>query len=359
MKMKLKKIIVLCILTLMILNITSCSQLPVLSTTKPHFEEKSLENGKRIYIDSIGRKSELPEIKKVIPSGRVAQLMISMVAPEKLVGVSETRRIYQEKIPANLPLTGQLYGGQGSVNYETIIDMKPDVIIDLGEVKRTIKEDLDEIKDTTHIPTVFLEADLKNTPQAFRALGELLGEKERGEKLAKFTEDALKFAEEGKKRIKNKKTVYQTSTDDGLGADLDGTAHSELLGLIGAKNAAKLEAIGGKPGQQVSLEEVIEWNPDVIISLSKYGTDRIKKDSSWKGIKAVDEGKVYTAPSMPYSWITKPPSANRIIGIYWMAKTVYPEIYDVDLKEKTKEWYKLAFYHDLTDEEYEQIVNID
>ncbi len=339
---------------------SACSRLPIINTTKPHYEQSEpTSDGKRIYVDSVGRKSEIPEVKRVIPSGRVAQLMIAMVAPEKLVGVSEVRRIYQENIPDNLPLTGQLYGGSGTVNYETMVQIKPDVILDLGEVKNTIREDMDDLKDVTKIPTIFLEADLKNTPQAFRALGELLGEPERGEKLAQFTEEALEFAEEGRSKIKDKKSVYQTSTDNALGADLDGTAHSEILNLIGAKNAAKVDASGGKPGQSVSMEQVLEWNPDVIISLSKKGSQLIRTDSSWDSIKAVQNDQIYTSPYVPFSWISQPPSANRIIGIYWMASKVYPEVYDVDLKEKTKEWYRLAFHHELTDEEYDELVNLD
>lgn len=315
--------------------------------------------GKRIYVDSVGRKSEIPEVNRVIPSGRVAQLMISMVAPEKLVGVSEVKRIYQENIPDNLPLTGQLYGGSGTVNYETMVQIKPDIILDLGEVKNTIKSDMDDLNSMTNVPTIFLRADLEHTPEAFRALGDLLGEPERGESLALFTEEALKFAEEGRSKIRDKKSVYQTSTDDALGADLDGTAHSEILNLIGAKNAAEVDAVGGRPGQTVSMEQILEWNPDVIISLSDIGTKEIRSNKSWKNIKAVKENKIFTPPYSPFSWISQPPSANRIIGIYWMAQKVYPEIYSVDLKEKTKEWYRLAYHHELTDEEYDKLVNFD
>lgn len=360
-KNKYMKMISVLSMTLMIsVASTGCNTLPVTRTTKPHFEETESETqGKRIYVDSIGRKNEIPKVERVIPSGRVAQLMIAMVAPEKLVGVSEVRRIYQENIPDNLPLTGQLYGGSGTVNYETMVEMKPDVILDLGEVKNTIKEDMDDLRNMTNVPTIFLQADLEHTPEAFRALGELLGEPERGENLAKFTEEALQFAEEGRSRINDKKSVYQTSSEDGLGADLDGTAHSEILNLIGAKNAAKVDAVGGKPGQTVSLEQVLEWDPDVIISLSQKGKQYIKQNQSWQNIKAVKEDKIYTAPDVPFSWISQPPSANRIIGIYWMADKVYPEIYDVDVKEKTKEWYRLAYHHELTDEEYDELVNLD
>ncbi|MDO5708415.1 MAG: ABC transporter substrate-binding protein, partial [Andreesenia angusta] len=320
-------------------------------------DEKSKEKTEnKIFTDSVGRENEITNAEKIVPSGKLAQLMISMVAPEKLVSLAGEASDVQKGIPEGLPITGQLYGGDGQMNYEEIINMKPDLIIDIGEEKDNIKEDLDKVQDTTKIPTIFINASLENTAEAFRTLGKLLGNEKRGEELAEFTEDAISFAKSGSVKIKQKKRVYQTTSEDGLGADLDGTAHTEILNLIGAENAANIEAQGGKPGQPVSMEQVLEWNPDIIIANNIGLAEKLLNDENWQGIEAVKNKTVYNAPQDPFSWISKPPSANRIIGIYWMATMVYPEVYEVDLKEKTKEWYKLAYDYELNDEEYEKLL---
>ncbi|MDO5708445.1 MAG: ABC transporter substrate-binding protein [Andreesenia angusta] len=358
-KFYIKKVSILIFTISLLISSIGCTSLPIINETDAHFEESSSSNT-NIFIDSAGRKNELPKnIETVVPSGRVAQMMISMIAPEKLVSLADLPKYIQKDIPRDLPITGQLYGGKGQINYEEIINKNPDIIIDIGEMKKTIKEDLDEVQKTTNKPTIFIKADLENTAKAFRVLGELLGEEERAERLAKFTEEAISFAEEGKKDIKEKKKVYQTTSDDGLGADLDGTAHTEILNLIGAENAAETEAQGGKPGQTVYMEQILEWNPDIVIANNRGLGDIVMNDERWKNVKAVQDDAVYTVPQDPFSWVSKPPSANRIIGIYWMAKTIYPEVYDIDLKMKTKEWYKLAYNYELTDEEYEVILNGD
>lgn len=352
-KNKFLKFLICTGLILSIMPLSSCSN--VVNNTEEAKLVESTDNS-NIFVDSTGRKVELPKnIKKVIPSGSVAQLMISMVKPESLGSVVDMPKKFTNSIPENLPITGQYYGGNGDINIEEIIKLKPDIIIDIGEPKRSIKKDMNELQELTKIPTIFINSELINTPKAFRILGELLEQTENGENLAKFTEEALNFANEGREKIENPKIVYQTSNMDGTGADLNGTLHTEILELIGGKNAADVKAKGGKAGQQVSFEEIVIWNPEIIITSNWDGEKNIKTRSEWKDLDAVKNNKVYLCPSIPYSWISQPPSANRIIGIYWMGQTVYPEIYKVDLKEKTKEWYKLAYHYDLTDEEYNSL----
>lgn len=352
---KIKNIVCAFLILTMSIQITSC-QIFDEGGKEAKIVEIKTNIDSREFIDSTGRKVELPkEIKAVVPSGKVAQMMIAMVSPDSLISLVDSPRKMDLSMPKGLPITGQYYSGNGDMNIEEIIKLKPDVIIDIGEPKKNIKKDMDELQEITKIPTIFINSELFNTAKAFRILGELLNSSEKGEALAKFTDEALEFAKEGSSKIENPKTIYQTSNMDGTGADLDGTLHAEIINLIGGKNAAKVKAKGGKPSQQVYMEDIMLWNPDIIITSNWEGEKFIKNRPEWKEIDAVKNNQVFLAPLIPYSWISQPPSANRIIGIYWMAEIVYPEIYSVNLKEKTKEWYKLAYSYELTDNEYEDL----
>lgn len=324
---------------------------------KAHFEAGSGDN--ITFVDSLGRKNEVKKvIKRVIPSGTLAQLMISMVAPEKFVSLSTDKKL-NDLIPKNLPKTGQLYGGKSELNAEEILKLQPDIIIDLGEAKGSIKEDLQGITEKVNAPAVFISASMKDMSDAFEVLGKLLGEEERGKKLAAYVKSAYTTVNNIAKEIDaNKKLkVYQTSTPNGLGADLKGTIHAELLDIIGATNAADIRPVGGKPGQTVSMEQIFEWQPDVIIARDKEAYNKILKDSLWKDIKAVKEGKVFLEPTDPYGFLAGPPSANRVPGLYWLGSKVYPNSYkDVDVKGKIKQWYELAYHRNLTDADYEKII---
>ena len=39
-----------------------------------------------------------------------------------------------------------------------------------------------------------------------------------------------------------------------------------------------------------------------------------------------------------------PPSGNRLIGLWWLAKTLYPDLFKEDLRELTRDFYT-KFYH--------------
>ncbi|WP_232088139.1 hypothetical protein [Campylobacter corcagiensis] len=47
----------------------------------------------------------------------------------------------------------------------------------------------------------------------------------------------------------------------------------------------------------------------------------------------------------------------RFLGIYWLGKTLYPELVSINLYDKTKEFYKLFLYLDLSDDEIKDILN--
>ncbi|MCS4516657.1 hypothetical protein JTS98_03245 [Clostridium botulinum] len=69
------------------------------------------------------------------------------------------------------------------------------------------------------------------------------------------------------------------------------------------------------------MEQIISWDPDVIVSDSN-----VFNDSSWKQVSAVKQNKIYMIPNLPFNWFDKPPSINRLIGIRWF-QACYIRIY--------------------------------
>ena len=140
-----KKIIPLLVSALMLLILAACgSKTP-----------KQDPNATRIFTDSTGREGEGPaQIDKVALSGPLAQIVLFALCPDKLVGVSnawssEAQEFLDEKY-FNMPQIGQLYGGKGELNLETLLQSGAQVVIDVGESKGSIKEDMDA-SDTTYV----------------------------------------------------------------------------------------------------------------------------------------------------------------------------------------------------------------
>jgi iron complex transport system substrate-binding protein len=46
--------------------------------------------------------------------------------------------------------------------------------------------------------------------------------------------------------------------------------------------------------------------------------DSIERNEAWKAVRAVREGNVLVAPSLPFGWIEEPPSINRLLGLAWL-----------------------------------------
>lgn len=67
----------------------------------------------------------------------------------------------------------------------------------------------------------------------------------------------------------------------------------------------------------VSMEMVLIWNPNVIITISSDFYNSVYNNQLWQNITAVKNKQVYLTPQDPFNWFESPPGANTIIGIPW------------------------------------------
>ena len=319
--------------------------------------------GTRIITDSAGREVEIPsEITKIAPSGPLAQIVLYTVSPDKLAGLAadfsnEAKQYIDEKY-WGLPKFGQFYGKNASLNMEALIAEAPDVIIDIGEAKKTVKEDMDALQEQLNIPVIFVEATLPTMADAYEMLGDITGEKEQAGKLADYCRAEIGKADQNAAAIADadRKSVYFGLGEDGLHTNAKGSIHADVIDRIGAVNAADVEAVSSGGGSEVSFEQVLLWNPDLIIVDSQKLYDTLTADPMWQELDAVKNGKIFKIPTAPYSFMSSPPSVNRMIGIEWLGSLVYPETYTTDIREEVKNFYQLFYHIDVTDEKLEAIL---
>jgi iron complex transport system substrate-binding protein len=312
----------------------------------------------REFTDSAGRTVELPrEINEIAPSGAYAQMYLITLCPEKLMGLSQSLTRRQKKyLPEylqDLPVFGQFYGQNSTMNFEEIIKADPDVIIDIGEKKANIEKDMDNIQDQTGIPVVFIESSLASADETYEKLGELVGDTQRSKQLADYCRSVLDMAAENKAKLTDDqiKTVYYGDGEHGTQAAADGSTHAEVFDIIGADNAVKLDSYSESGGDQVSMEQILNWNPDIVFLTEDANYEDIFDDSAWASVSAVENRRVYEIPGEPYNWLDRPPSVQRILGILWAGNLVYPDLYNYDMIEKTQEYYKLFYNYDLSEDE--------
>lgn len=324
---------------------------------------ETADNSKTIsFTDDCGRTVEIPEnITRVAPAGAVAQMVIMTVNPKCLVGlaneVDSNQEAYLPDYFNELPVFGQFYGSNPNLNKEALLAADPQVIIDIGDMKESQKEDMDSIQEQTGMPVIFIDTSLDRFPNAYRTLGSLLGKEDKGNELADYVENTIETAKANAAEIKDRKTVYYGGGPEGLNCNAKGSVHADVIDIIGAENAVVVDKVnhaGG--GNLVNLEELYSIDPDVILINDEGAYDTVVNSPEWARLNAVKEGIVYEIPGKPYCWMSAPPSVNRILGIWWLGNLVYPEIYDYDMTEKTIEYYKLFFDYDMSVEQAGQLL---
>ncbi|MDO5850659.1 MAG: ABC transporter substrate-binding protein [Methanobacteriaceae archaeon] len=322
-------------------------------------------NGNVNITDMANRTVEVPaNIEKVVSTRPSVTWLIYMLAPDKLAGInSEWRNNELEYIPdqyKNLPVVGQ-WNGKNDASYEEFMSVNPDVVI---QDIRGDGSDLDVVeerqKNFADIPVVATldTVELDKVSATITFLGKLLDAEDKADKLNSFNDKYLNIAKDTSSKIPDseKKSVYFARSENGLNTAGPESSHAQLISIVGGKNVAEAAGANDKDFS-VSIEEVVKWNPDVIISTDPDFYAKVYKDPSWASIKAVKNHEVYLAPSSPANWFDMPPGVNTIIGVPWTAKVIYPDKYtDIDLISATTEFYSEFYHIDLTNDQAKQIL---
>ena len=314
--------------------------------------------------DDTGREVEIPSpITAVAPSGAVATMLLAALCPELMVCVSSApgpeQMVYLPRELEGLPETGQLYGSKSTINLEALLAAEPQIIIDLGDYKPGMEEDLDALQEQIGVPVIFLQADLEHMSAAYRTLGDILACPDRGEELAVFIDRTMEMAAENSAKIEpdSALSVMYTSGTTGLDTNAEGSTQAQVLGLVGAKNAIVVDEVSNKGGgNTIDIEQLYNAAPDVIIFSpgSIYGT--VADESTWQELDAVKNGTYYEIPGQPYNWMSNPPSLNMVMGVWWLGNLLYPDVYDYDMAEMTQEIYKTLWGYDMSSDEARQIL---
>lgn len=373
-----KKIITLLLALTMMLSLAACggttsgtsetekdAEESVAATEEPAQEEEPAAEVEsetaetRTFTDSLGREVELPaQIDKVALSGPLAQIVLFPLCPDKLVGLSTAwsadAEQYLDPEYFNMPEIGQLYGGKGELNLETLLASEAQVVIDVGQPKDGMEEDLDALQEQTGIPFVHVSAYTDGMGEAYRALGELVGMEEDAEELAAYCEQVYDRTVEIANSVEKVDLLYVTG--EGLNVIAKDSYHSELIDLL-ANNLAVVDEPSSKgTGNEVDMEQIMAWNPDYIIFEPNGVYDTVVDDPNWQTVTAIQSGNYYEAPMGPYNWMGFPPSVQRLLGMMWMAKVLYPDAADYDLYEEVATYYQLFYHCELTESQYDTLV---
>ena len=350
MKNNVKRLLALILALVMSLSLFACGQ------KQDDKQDDVQETATRVFTDSCGREVTVPaDVQKVAVSGPLAQMVVFAIAPDKMVGVSnawdESAKEYFDDKYLELPLLGQLYGGKGELNLETLLAAAPDVVIDVGEPKGSIVEDMDALQEQTGIPFVHIDAYLATMDETYAMLGDLLTMPNEAQGLADYcraTYDKVKAVADS---VDKADLLYITG-DEGLNVIAQGSYHAEVIDML-ANNLAVVDEPSSKgTGNEVDMEQILNWDPDVILFAPGSIYSTVADNENWQTITAIKEGEYYEVPFGPYNWMGFPPSVQRLLGMQWMAAVLYPDAVDYDMYEAASAYFELFYHCELTEAQF-------
>ena len=184
-------------------------------------------------------------------------------------------------------------------------------------------------------------------------LGELLGMPERGKELSDYCAAAYKEVTDVMATIPDSERVNlgYFLGDAGLNTIAKNSYQGQVIDLC-ANNVAVLDNVTGSgQGQEVSMEQIAMWDPELIIFAPKSIYDTVADDPAWATIAAVKSGQVYETPATPYNWLNNPPTVNQVMGMQWLPRLLYPDKFDTSIADVTKSYYKMFYGYDMSDQE--------
>lgn len=305
----------------------------------------------RQIVDMSGRTVDIP-----VKAGRAytpsppGSIMLYTLNPDGMCGLlSDTSGMgysggADERI-RQIPKIGSLTGEGRTANLEVLMSMNPDLIVLFVKSPREAENSANENRavvavERLHVPYVFSFAkDLRDYPAAYEFLGEAMGVPECGKVLADYIRETLAEAERVVAQVSadQRPVVYYAGGVDNLNTVSEEASHGILLKLAGTVGTHKhlssmdISADGQSSFEKISFEQVMAYNPDVIVAMDPAFYQTVYTSPQWRQIKAVQNKRVLLPPRGPFNWFDRPPSFMGALGLKWLLAELYPAQYPLTL----------------------------
>lgn len=319
----------------------------------------------REITDMAGRTMTVPlEIESVFSTGPAAAIYLYTLVPDKLLGWNYALNDIEKSIILEQYHDLPNFGQGDAVNYEAVIAAGPTIALNVTSINDGSIDASDALAEQLGVPVVMVSSDLLDAPAVYRFMGELFGVEEQAEALAAYAEETFNAISSLDIPNEEKVRIYYGNGEDSLETAPAGSSHGQIIDLVNAVNVADLE-LGDGSRVQISAEQLLAWDPDVIIvngepkadMTGSAAAEAILADPLFATLKAVQNGAVYGTPNAPFSWVDRPPGPNRIVGMRWLSGLIYPEYLDYDVDEAVREFFQLFYHVELTDEQLTQLYN--
>ena len=325
-------------------------------TTAEPTEEPAAEPETRIVVDGLGREIEVPaKVETIVTLGNASRMATYLGLADKMITVTSGDNndsvvmaygYYNHDIWADLPVCSS--GGYGEINPEVIIEASPDVILCTFEedIVANIEEQLGRKVVAAPQGTLFAE----DYEHALRVFGEACGVSDRAETVIAFIQECLADLDSRTSSIADddKPTALRAAATDRGGHGIAGVyANNAVFATVNAKDVT-VSYIDAQKGVEVDKEQVLEWNPDLIVldasNLGLVENEYAEDPAFFESLNAVKNGELYQWPNSTsnYTNVEIP-----LVNAYYIGSVMFPEAFaDVDFETKAEEIFRFFLGHD-------------
>ncbi|HFZ1100704.1 TPA: ABC transporter substrate-binding protein [Raoultella ornithinolytica] len=307
----------------------------------------------------VGERPAPAHIRRIISAGAPADMLLLAAAPEKLLGFSsfDFSQFPDAPVPADiarLPRLGRLAGHASTLSLETLLALEPDLVVDCGNVDDSWVSQAQRVSERSKIPWVLIGGNLASSAQQLLTIGDIVGTEARTRRQAalaqRFIADAQAFSSGSRARTR----FYAARGAKGLETGLAGSLHTEAAELLGLENVAR---VAGRSGlTQVSLENLLAWQPDIILTQNVTTRNYILQDPAWKGVSAVAKRQVLLLDGLPFGWLDASPGINRLAGMRRLHAWLDPRI-QTSLQDDLTRYSSLFWHAALTPARYATLMH--
>ena len=338
--------------------------------------EKQTTAEEKMIQDQLGRDVTVPgEIDRIVVGGILPYFSTWYVATnstKEIVGMHPNSYNAAEnsmlaKISPDVLKASTNFVQNGEVNVEELMKVDPQVYFEIATDQKSI-EKVEEAGILT-VGVKAIDAAAAEPLATFNSWLKLTSDIKGGD----TTDRADKFIKEGTKVQKEIDAKLADVKEKDKPKVLFLFQHNDKSIVVGGANffsekwtkaTGGIDVAGdsGAQGQkEVNMEQIYKWNPDIIYITNFTQTqpeDLLENKVSgqdWSDVAAVKEGNVYKVPLGIYRWF--PPSGDAPLMLKFLAQHNHPDVFDYDMKEEIKTYYKNFYEFDVTDEEVESILH--
>lgn len=313
-----KKLWLMIGMTLLVL--AGCNEQDTLPAKKEDSVEINSETAFPITMtDAVGQEITLEEaptsIISMIPSN--TEILFALGLDEEIVGVNDYES-YPEKALEKEKIGGMEY------NIEKIISLSPDIVFAHESIVGMADAGLQQLRDAGVKVYVVPDAkDFNSTYTTIEDIGRATGKHEEAQAIIKDMKAKVEEVQEKVANVKTKKTVFVENSDvPEIYTPGNGTFMQEILTMVNAENI-----MADQEGWfQVSPEEIISRNPDVMLITYDYVegiVEKVKTRDGFDTVTAVQNDEVIQVDEDA----TSRPGPRLVDGLEEVAKAIYPEAF--------------------------------